>query len=292
MHRLATLNDVLHYAVKRFKQAKLYFGHGTQNAYDEAAYLILHALHLPLDQLTPFLDIRLTTQQKNSIAKLIEQRIKQRCPAAYLTREAWLGNYKFYVDQRVIVPRSFIAELLRDGIKPWITDPKKIKSVLDLCTGSGCLAILSALTFKQAQIYASDVSADALKVARRNINDYRLQPRIKLIRSDLFKKLNNMRFDLILSNPPYVNDQSMRHLPNEYRHEPRLALAGGKDGLTIVQQILHQAKNHLTPNGLLIVEIGHNRKALERLYSKIAFTWLEVSAGDQYVFLLTRDQLP
>ena len=289
--RIFTVRDMLRYAVKGFDKAGLYYGHGTHHARDEAAYLILHALRQPPGELQPNLSRRLDEKEKKVILVFLQQRIEKRVPAAYLTREAWLGDYRFYVDERVIVPRSFIAELLREKLRPWIARPHKIGAALDLCTGSGCLAVLMAHTFPNAEIDASDVSSAALQVARRNIADYKLSNRVHPVKSDLFKALRGRRYDLILANPPYVNTRSMRTLPKEYRHEPRIALAGGYDGLDLVRRILQTASRHLNPNGLLIVEIGHNRKALELAFPKLEFTWLNTSAGDEYVFLLRQKQL-
>ena len=282
---------MLREAVAQFKRAGLTFGHGTHNARDEAAYLILHTLGLPLDQLDPVLDRRLTIDEVDAVRAILRRRVRERRPAAYLTHEAWLGKFRFYVDERAIVPRSFIAELLHDGLAPWVKDARRVRSVLDLCTGSGCLAVLAAHAFPQARIDAVDISADALQVARRNTKDYALSKRIRLVCTDLFDKLDACRYDVILSNPPYVNAAAMRALPREYRREPRLALAGGRDGLVLVGRMLAQAAVHLNPGGLLLVEIGHNRTALERAYPRLPFTWLETSAGDDYVFLLHREDL-
>jgi ribosomal protein L3 glutamine methyltransferase len=290
--QLHTLSDLLRFAVSRFNEAELFFGHGSSSAYDEAAYLILHTLHLPLDRLEPFLDARLTTPELEQVLNVIQRRAVEKIPAAYLTKEAWLGDFSFYVDERVIVPRSFIAELLREQLSPWIEGPDDVHSALDLCTGSGCLAILLAHAFQNAAIDAADISREALQVAEKNVADYNLKHKINLIQSDLFAGLKGRRYDLIVSNPPYVNAETMAVLPEEYRHEPRNALAGGEDGLDTVRAILHDALYHLTENGLLIVEIGHNREALEQAFPQIPFTWLETSAGDELVFLLKRDQLP
>lgn len=289
--QLSTIRDLLRFAVSQFNEAGLAFGHGSHNAYDEAAYLILHTLHLPLDTLEPFLDAKLTTGELETVIKIFERRVKERIPAAYLTHEAWLGEYRFYVDEHVIVPRSFIAELLRERLDPWIADPDAIDNGLDMCTGSGCLAILMALAFPSAVIDAVDISPDALKVAKRNINDYGLEHQVHLIHSDLFTELGGRTYDIIVSNPPYVNAESMVALPEEYRHEPTLALASGEDGLDAVRIILREAPKHLNPEGLLVVEIGHNRDALEDAFPEIEFTWLETSAGDEHVFLVTREQL-
>lgn len=290
--QLLTIRDFLRFAVSRFNQAGLYFGHGSSNAYDEAAYLILKTLHLPLDQLEPFLDARLIDSERHQVLDIIERRAKDKIPAAYLTHEAWLGDYSFYVDERVIIPRSFIAELLQTQLAPWIAEPDHITAALDLCTGSGCLAILMAHAFENAQMDAVDISAQALAVAHKNVQDYGLEERIDLIESDLFSALQGKRYDLIISNPPYVNAESMERLPQEYQHEPQNALASGADGLDATRQILQQAARHLTDDGILVVEIGHNRAALERSYPKLPFTWLETSAGDEFVFLLQREQLP
>ncbi|MDP1871977.1 MAG: 50S ribosomal protein L3 N(5)-glutamine methyltransferase [Gallionella sp.] len=288
---LLTVRDYLRFAVSRFYQAKLFFGHGSNDAYDEAVYLILHTLHLPVDTLAPFLDAQLTPAERGEVLNVIQRRVEQRIPAAYLTHEAFLGDYSFYVDERVIVPRSFIAELLRQQLAPWIAEPESIAQVLDLCTGSGCLAILCADAFPNATIDAVDLSSDALAVAERNVTDYELASRISLIESDLFAKLSGRRYDLIISNPPYVDAESVAALPAEYLHEPKLSLGSGQDGLDATRVILKHAAEHLTDNGILIVEIGHNRDILEAAYPKLPFTWLDVTAGDQFVFMLHRNDL-
>ena len=290
-NELSTVRDWLRFTVSAFNEAKLSFGHGSASAYDEAAYLILHTLHLPLDTLDPFLDAKLIAKEKNTLLAMLEQRITKRIPAAYLTHEAWLGDFHFYVDNRVIVPRSFIAELLREQFAPWIDDEKIVANVLDLCTGSGCLAILAAHAFPDAEVDAVDISLDALDVARRNVADYGLEDRINIIQSDLFANLQDKRYDIIISNPPYVDTPSMTALPPEYRHEPQLALGSGTDGLDATREILKHAADYLNPNGLLIVEIGHNRPVLEAAYPDLPFTWLEVSAGDEFVFMLRREDL-
>ncbi len=289
---LSTLRDLLRFAVSRFNEAQLFFGHGSDDAWDEAVYLLLRSLHLPLDRLEPFLEARLTSDERSLVLRLIERRIQERLPVAYLTNEAWLGEYRFYVDQRVIVPRSFIAELLREQLAPWLDDADAVTSVLDLCTGSGCLAILAAHSFPAASIDAVDLSPDALAVARRNVADYDLAARIRLVEGNLFAAVKSQRYDLIISNPPYVNAAAMATLPDEYRHEPELALASGEDGLDLTRAILAAARRHLKPQGLLVVEIGHNREALEAAFPATPFTWLDTSAGDQYVFLLHREELP
>jgi len=289
---LVTLRDLLRLAVSRFNGAALHFGHGTDNAYDEAAFLILHTLHLPLDRLEPFLDARLTSREIGSVLRVIERRTKERIPAAYLTREAWLGDHRFYVDERVIVPRSHIAELLRHRLAPWLPEHREVHAALDLCTGSGCLAILLALAFPETQVDATDVSQDALEVARRNVEDYGLGQRIRLLQSDLFSGLGSRRYDLVISNPPYVTSEAMEALPPEYRHEPKLALAGGRDGLDAVRAILHHGRRHLGPEGLLVVETGAARATLERAFPKLPFSWIETASGEESVFLLQREALP
>jgi ribosomal protein L3 glutamine methyltransferase len=288
---LITVRDWLRFAVSRFNEAKLCFGHGSDNAFDEAAYLILHTLHLPLDRLEPFLDASLTHGESEQVQMVIERRVRERLPAAYLTHEAWLGAHRFYVDERVIVPRSFIAELLHEQLVPWVENPDEVGSALDLCTGSGCLAILAALAFPNAQVDAVDLSKDALDVAARNVEDYGLQQRIELLSSDLFAALDGRSYDLILSNPPYVNAESVAALPPEYQAEPALALGSGEDGLDATRQILAAAKSHLNPGGLLVVEIGHNRDELEAACPTLPFTWLDTESGDQFVFMLRREDL-
>jgi ribosomal protein L3 glutamine methyltransferase len=288
---LQTVRDCLRFSVSRFNEAELFFGHGSENAYDEAAYLILHTLNLPLDRLEPFLDARLTHSEIYEVLDVIERRTEQRIPAAYLTNQAWLGELSFYVDERVIVPRSFIAELLREQLSPWISDAEQVHNVLDLRTGSGCLAILSAHAFPNAHIDAIDLSADALDVAQYNVTDYALEDRISLIESDMFAKLKGKKYDLIISNPPYVDAPSVAALPQEYKYEPKLALGSGSDGLDATRAILEHAAKHLTDKGILVVEIGHNRDALEAAFPNLPFTWLEVSAGDEYVFMLHRNDL-
>lgn len=289
---LCTLRDLLRFAVSRCNEAGLVFGHGSPSAYDEAAYLILHALGLPLDTLEPFLDARLTEAERRQVLAVLRRRVTERLPAAYLTREAWLGDFSFYVDERVIVPRSFIAELLRDGLAPWVEDPLRVSRALDLCTGSGCLAVLLAEAFPEAMVDAADISPQALEVAAINVGRYGLEQRVRLIRSDYFRALKSQRYDLIVSNPPYVDAAAMAELPAEYRHEPVLALAGGSDGLDGVRIILAEAARHLTPGGLLVVEAGRRRSEVEAAFPRLPFTWLETSGGDRHVFLLRKADLP
>jgi ribosomal protein L3 glutamine methyltransferase len=291
VRELTTVRDWLRYALSRFRAAGLVFGHGTQDAYDEAAYLILHTLHLPPDRLEPFLDARLLEAERSAVAQIMRRRVEERMPAAYLTNEAWLGEYRFYVDERVIVPRSYFAELLADALAPWIAEPNRIATALDLCTGSGCLAVVMAHAFPHARVDAVDLSAGALEVARQNVADYGLGQRIELIRSDLFDALDGRRYDLIVSNPPYVTGPAMRKLPPEYRHEPELALAAGEDGLDTVRRILAGAGQRLEPDGVLAVEVGHNRGLVEAAFPALPFTWLDSRSGSGVVFLLSREQL-
>jgi ribosomal protein L3 glutamine methyltransferase len=288
---LETLRDYLRFAVSRFTHAGLSFGHGFANAYDEALYLLLHTLHLPLDRPEPFLDAKLTHGERSDVAALLTRRIEERVPAAYLTHEAWLGDFRFHVDERVLIPRSFIAELLPDGLAPYLPDASTLRSVLDLCTGSGCLAVMLAHGFPGAEVDATDISSDALAVAQRNVSDYGLAGRINLVRSDLFANLSDKSYDLIVCNPPYVTTNAMNALPREYRHEPQMALAGGDDGMDLVRTILREAPRHLNHGGVIVVEVGHNRDAAETAFPRMPFVWLTTASSTDSVFLLTREEL-
>lgn len=289
---LSTVRDLLRLAVSRFTRAGLSFGHGTDNAYDEAVYLILHTLHLPLDTLDPFLDARLLPDEIAAVMEVIRRRVDERVPAAYITHEAYMHGQRFYVDERVIVPRSFIGELLQDGLAPWVSDIDAIGPVLELCTGSGCLPILAAQAWPHASIDAVDISADALEVARRNVADYGLEDRIHLYHGDLYAPLPaGATYDVILSNPPYVNEGSMQRLPAEYQAEPRIALAGGDDGMDVVRRIVAGARAHLNPGGVLVVEIGNEFENVEAAFPDLELVWLTVSAGEEQVFLLTYEAL-
>jgi ribosomal protein L3 glutamine methyltransferase len=289
---LRTIRDALRFAVTTFNETGLYFGHGQVDAYDEAAFLVLRALSLPLERMEVFLDAFLTMGEINSLLQLIDRRVRSRLPAAYLLNESWLQGYRFYVDTRCIIPRSFIAELLKDELQPWVEDPLTVRHVLDLCTGSGCLAIMAANVFPEAEVDAIDVSLDALAVATRNVDDYELRSRVRLLSSNLFEAIKGRRYDLILSNPPYVTESAMDKLPPEYRHEPRVALAGGNDGMDLVRSIIGAARAHLEPGGLLIVEVGDGRAAVERSFPDLPLTWLTTSAGDGMVFLARQEDLP
>jgi ribosomal protein L3 glutamine methyltransferase len=289
---LLTLRDLLRWSISRFHAAGLVFGHGSDNAWDEAAYLLLHGLHLPPDTLEPFLDARLLERERQRCVELIHERVNSRKPAAYLTGEAWLQGERFLVDERVIVPRSPISELLAEGLAPWIDDPDEVRQVLDLCTGSGCLAILAAQAFPQAAVDAVDLSDDALAVARSNIALHGLQVRVQALRSDLLSHVPQDRpYDVIVCNPPYVNEQSMQALPPEYRHEPRLALAGGGDGMDLVRRILADAPRFMAPEGLLVLEIGHERPHFEAAFPGLEPVWLDTAATTDQILLLRRAQL-
>lgn len=287
----STPRDLLRYAVTRFNAAKLFFGHGSAEAFDEAAYLILHTLKLPLDKLDPFLDARLLQDEVLQVLAVIERRVSERVPAAYITNEAWLGSYNFYVDERVLVPRSFIAELIPNQFSPWVQDPDAVENVLELCTGSGCLAIMLADAFPNAVVDAIDISKDALAVAERNIRDYKLEGRVNPVESDLYENVPFKKYDLIVTNPPYVNADSMGKLPPEYLREPQIALAGGQDGMDLVRKIVDGAAERLSPEGVLVVEIGNEREFAEAAFGALGLTWLTTSVGDDAVFLLTADQL-
>lgn len=289
---LFTIRDWLRYSVSRLEQSGVFFGHGTDNAYDESVWLVMSALHLPLDTLDNFLDARITRDEAKHLAHLIERRVTERVPTAYLLREAWLKGFKFYVDERVIVPRSFIAELLEDGLAPWIEYPEMVESAADICTGSGCLGVLLAHAFPNATVDVVDISPDAIAVANINIKNYGLEDQITAVQSDMFSGLKGKKYDLIISNPPYVDAPAMSALPQEYRNEPQIALGSGYAGLDHTHILLNEAKKYLNDDGILVVEIGHNRDALLDAYPELPFTWLDVESGNEFVFLLTKEQLP
>lgn len=291
VERLETVRDWLRYAVSRFGAANIVYGHGTSAAVDEAAFLILSTLHLPINSVDPWLDARLLPAERKAVFDIVERRVVTRKPASYLTNTAWIGEYSFYVDERVIVPRSYIGELLLGGLAGVAGDEPAIERVLDLCTGSGCLAVLAATTFERAKIDASDVSPDALEVAARNVADYGLQGRVSLIQSDLFGGLAGRRYDLILANPPYVSAAAVAAFPPEYAAEPKLAHAGGADGLDLVRRILADAATHLTDDGTLVVEVGTGREILEAEYPDLPFLWLDTEDSTGEVFALKRSDL-
>jgi ribosomal protein L3 glutamine methyltransferase len=288
--QLRTLRDCLRYACSRFEEAGLSYGQGTDSAWDEAAWLGLWSLHLPPDSLEPFLDARLTLAERQGLLELIDRRCAERLPAAYLTGEAWLRGLRFRCDRRAIIPRSLIAEALQESLDDWL-GPDAPDAVLDLCTGGGSLAIAAALRFPQARIDAADLSEQALALASENVADYALRDRVSLHRGDLFEPLAGRRYALILCNPPYVNDGSMRSLPPEFLAEPRAALAGGDDGMDLVRRILTDAPAHLRERGLLLLEIGHEAAHFEAAFPRLEFAYLPVSAGDRQLVLLSREQL-
>ena len=284
---LDTLGEIFRFAMRRFRSSRLAYGHGTTNARDEAAFLLLEALGLPIDRLDPYLDLRPTPAERARLLTLIDARTALQMPAPYLVGAAYMHGVRFHVDQRALIPRSFIGDMLADGVLP-IGDPSKVKRVLDLCTGSGCLAILAALAFPRARIDAADLSAGALALARRNVASHRLGDRITLHRGDLFAPLAGKRYDLILSNPPYVDARAMATLPPEYRHEPRMALAAGDDGLDLVRRILERAPHHLTRDGALICEIGRGSRKLEAAFPNLPFLWLDTEQSEGEVFWIAR----
>jgi ribosomal protein L3 glutamine methyltransferase len=289
---LRTIRDVLRYAVTRMNEGGVFFGHGQADAVDEALFLVLRSLQLPLERADLFLDAFLTHAEINAQIQLIDQRVRKRVPAAYLLREAWLQGYRFYVDERAIIPRSFLAELLKDGLAPWVQKPQAVADVLDMCTGSGCLAVMAADVFPSAQVDAVDVSPDALAVAKRNIADYQMARRISPVQSDLYGDMPSKRYDIILCNPPYVTDESMAALPREYQQEPKLALAGGADGMAIVRRVVRGARGYLKRGGLLFVEVGGGRATVEQGLKDVPLTWVTTSNGDDTVFMARQEELP
>jgi ribosomal protein L3 glutamine methyltransferase len=296
---LVTLRDVLRYAVSVFSAADLHYGHGSATALDEAVFLILESLHLPVDDFNAFADARLTAREKALLGERIALRIEKRLPAAYLTGRSWLAGVPFRSDARALAPRSFIAELLRSPLfdgsgqgMALVEDPESVTSVLDLCTGGGSLAILAAYAFPNAEIDAADLSSDALSLAGENVAEHGLEDRVRLVQGDLFAAVEGRSYDLIITNPPYVGRETMENLPPEFRHEPEMALASGEDGFDIVRRILGEAKAHLNPGGGLICEIGTDREILEADYPDIPFLWLDTEGSEGEVFWLEQDQLP
>jgi ribosomal protein L3 glutamine methyltransferase len=289
---LLTLRDLLRYAVTRFRQAGIVYGHGTSNALDEAAFLLLWGLNLPIDQFDPFADARLLRSERERLLGLIEARITTRKPAAYITGEAWIKGHRFIVDERVIVPRSFIGELLAGGGLDFLEGHEPPGRILDLCTGSGCLAILAALAVPAARVDTVELSAEALEVAKQNVAEYGLEDRVTLYQGDLFAPLADQRYDLILSNPPYVTEAAVADFPPEHAHEPRMAHAGGPDGLDLVRRILADAPAHANPGARLLVEVGSGQAALAAAFPDTPFLWLDTEEAQGEVFLLALDDLP
>lgn len=287
---LKTIRDWLRFATSQFNASNLYYGHGTDNAWDEAHALVLRSLHLPFEINMQILDARLTTEERQHLLEHIKRRIDDRIPVPYLIQEAWFAGLPFYVDERVLIPRSPIAEFIEQQFTPWI-EPENVQAILDLCTGSGCIAIACAAAFPDAEVDAVDLSQDALSVAERNVVRHQVGEQVNLYHSDLFTALPPKRYDIIVSNPPYVSRDEMQTLPAEYRHEPEFALAAAEEGLAIACEILRQAANYLTENGILVVEVGNSEQALVERYPQVPFTWLEFERGGQGVFLLTAAQL-
>ncbi|MDH3326919.1 MAG: 50S ribosomal protein L3 N(5)-glutamine methyltransferase [Gammaproteobacteria bacterium] len=287
---LFTIRDLIRYGITLFTTESLYFGHGADNAMDEATALTLYVLRLPNDLPGHFMDARLTTQEKGDILDLFERRSSERVPAAYLTHEAWFAGHKFYVDSRVLVPRSPIAELINAEFSPWM-EAEGIHNVLDMCTGGGCIAIACAHVLPDADVDAVDISDDALAVATINVEKHGMEDQVNLIKSDLFSNLDGKKYDLIVTNPPYVDAEEMSLLPNEFQHEPVLGLASGADGLDAIRIILETAAHHLTDNGVLIAEVGASDVALEEAFPDVPFFWFDFEHGGSGVFMLSRDQL-
>jgi ribosomal protein L3 glutamine methyltransferase len=290
IRELQTLRDMVRWGASQFNAANLAFGHGIDNAWDEALFLARHALHLTPAEDDKAAEARLLASERQHIAQLFQRRITERKPAAYLTREAWFAGLPFYVDERVLIPRSPIAELIEQGFSPWL-DETPITHVLDLCTGSGCIGIACALAFPEAEVDVVDICPEALDVARQNVERHGVKNSVNLVHSDLFSSLIPRSYDLIVSNPPYVNQEDMEQLPPEYHHEPVLALAAGNDGLDIVTRIITEAGNYLSPQGILVVEVGNSAVALEQRFPDLPLLWLEFKRGGHGVFVLTAEQL-
>ncbi len=289
---LRTVRDFIRYASTRLSNSDLSYGHGYDNPYDEAAFLVLRLLSIPLDYEDKFLDAAITYNERKKLLKAIDARCDDLMPTAYITKEWWLAGYRFYVDKRVLIPRSFIAELLKDSLSPWVEDPEAVTSVLDMCTGLGCLAIMAADIFPNAQIDAADISSKALAVAKNNIANYGLEDVVHPIKSDVYSALSGKQYDVIISNPPYVTDEAIKTLPREYRHEPVLGLAAGPDGMDVIKKIMAGAREHLTDNGILVVELGNGREAFEKIWPDIPVVWLTTSGGDDQVFTVKKQDLP
>jgi ribosomal protein L3 glutamine methyltransferase len=286
---LHTVRDYLRYASSQFAASRVFFGHGTDNVWDEAVHLIMRSLHLPLENNTLFLDARLTREERQLILERIRRRIDERVPIAYLLGEAWFMGMPFHVDERVLVPRSPIGELIENGFQPWLGD-KPVERILDLCTGSGCIGIGAASVFEDASVDLSDISPEALAVAESNIEFHELRDRVRTVQSDVFANISG-QYDIIVSNPPYVDAEDLTDMPQEFHHEPVLGLAAGNDGLDIAHRIIADAAEHLTPGGLLVVEVGNSWMALDEAYPDLPFTWMEFSNGGDGVFAITEQDL-
>jgi ribosomal protein L3 glutamine methyltransferase len=286
---LHSVRDYLRYASSQFSASPVFFGHGTDNVWDEAVQLVMRSLHLPLENNTVFLDARLTRTERELILERIRRRVNERVPLAYLLGEAWFMGMPFHVDERVLVPRSPIGELIENGFQPWLGD-KTVDRILDLCTGSGCIGIGAASVFMEAEVDLSDISADALAVAESNIELHGVRDRVRTVQSDVFDAIDG-RYDVIVSNPPYVDAGDLAGMPEEYRHEPELGLAAGQDGLDIAHRIIAGAAEHLTPGGLLIVEVGNSWVALDEAYPDLPLTWLDFENGGDGVFVVAEQDL-
>lgn len=289
---LRTIRDFVRYAATQLSKANISYAHGYDNPYDEAGFLVLRSLGIELEYENKFLDAALTQDERQFILNQISRRCDELVPTAYLTKEWWLTGHRFFVDDRVLIPRSFIAELIEEEFQPWVKNPEEITSVLDMCTGSGCLAILASECFPNAEVDAVDISEGALEVAEKNIADYGLEGIVRPIQSDLFTNLADKKYDVIITNPPYVTTEAMEHLPGEYRHEPEQALVAGEDGMDLIKTILEQAKEHLNDGGLMFVELGDGKEAFENRWPELNVVWLPTSGGDDQVFMIRKEDLP
>ena len=288
---LLTIRDVTRWAMSEMERNAISLGHGTADFWEEATFLVMRTLKLPFDRLETFWGAHLTPQELEEVLCNIDLRVHMKKPVPYLIKEGWLSDHCFYVDERVLIPRSFIAELLEESLSPWIEDPENVTSVLDMCTGSGCLAILAAETFPNAAVTGADISPDALDVAKINRTRFGLDDDLELVQTDLFANLKGRKFDLIISNPPYVTEEAMADLPAEYRHEPALALGAGRDGMDILRRMMPVLADYLTEDGIAVIEIGDGREAFEALWPTLPVTWLTTSGGDDMVFLVKRADL-
>lgn len=288
---LLTIRDVTRWAMSEMERNAISLGHGTADFWEEATFLVMRTLKLPFDRLETFWGAHLTPQELEEVLCNIDLRVHMKKPVPYLIKEGWLSDHCFYVDERVLIPRSFIAELLEESLSPWIDDPENVTSVLDMCTGSGCLAILAAETFPNAAVTGADISPDALDVAKINRTRFGLEDDLELVQTDLFTNLKGRKFDLIISNPPYVTEEAMEELPAEYRHEPALALGAGRDGMDILRRMMPVLADYLTEDGMAVIEIGDGREAFEALWPTLPVTWLTTSGGDDMVFLVKRSDL-
>jgi ribosomal protein L3 glutamine methyltransferase len=290
MQSLQTIADFIRWSASRFSEAGLFFGHGTDNALDEGAALVLHVLHMPPDLSSVWFSSRLTADERERVVELVNRRIEQRLPLPYLTGEAWFAGLTFHVNEHVLIPRSPIAELIENEFVPWI-DPSKVERALDLCCGSGCIGLATAVYLPDCHVDLVDISADALAVSSENVSQHGLDQRVKVFQSDLFEGVPKVEYDLILSNPPYVGEEEMASLPPEYRHEPNLALEANDQGLEIVKRILSQAPEYLTPDGMIVVEVGNSAELLMERYPDVPFVWLDFTRGGEGVFLLSAADL-